>query len=131
MSERILDHLVDANHLELGEHFGDAKELGLVKDLMRGAMAGDGGRGAEARVRGAAAAQGLAVEAAALPVVAACLPVACTRSAAGARSPPPARMPNRWRRRGQPARRRRHVWQPGASAPGGRSRQQLAASVRP
>jgi hypothetical protein len=47
MSERILDHLVDANGLELGPLFADRASLGLVKDLMRGSMAADsaGARG--------------------------------------------------------------------------------------
>lgn len=37
MSERVLDYLIDHNNLELGS-FSDRKELGLVKDLMRGSM---------------------------------------------------------------------------------------------
>jgi len=45
MSERILDHLVDANALDLGATFGERRELGLVKDLMRGTLAG--GEGAQ------------------------------------------------------------------------------------
>jgi hypothetical protein len=48
MSERILDRLVDANHLDLGPRFGDRKDgLALVKDLMRGSLlpAGGGARG--------------------------------------------------------------------------------------
>jgi hypothetical protein len=44
MSERILDHCVDANSLDLGPGFSGRKELGLVKDLMRGSLAQDGGR---------------------------------------------------------------------------------------
>ncbi|KIY99810.1 SAM domain and HD domain-containing protein 1 [Monoraphidium neglectum] len=42
MSERILDHCVDANSLDLGPGFSGRKELGLVKDLMRGSLAQDG-----------------------------------------------------------------------------------------
>ncbi|KAI8471968.1 MAG: hypothetical protein J3K34DRAFT_220944 [Monoraphidium minutum] len=45
MSERILDHLVDANHLDLGPALGSRKDLALVKDLMRGSLAGDDGGG--------------------------------------------------------------------------------------
>jgi hypothetical protein len=46
MSERILDHLVDANSLDLGPLFGERRELGLVKDLMRGSLAAGAGAGA-------------------------------------------------------------------------------------
>lgn len=46
MSERVLDHLIDSNSLDLGPAFGERKGLGLVKDLMRGSLAGGHGSGA-------------------------------------------------------------------------------------